>query len=562
MSASQQLHQLLSDEWEFRMREFPTFATTCGDHRYNNRLPGTREDDFARRRTAIADFASRLDQIRRADLDDAGQLNYDLFGRELHIQLEELDFGIHLIPLTKTNGLPVYFPDIHLLTPFHTVLDYDMYLQRLNAFPSFVDDFIALMESGAARGYLPPRPALSGVLESFQLHATIAAHKSVFFAPFEDFQAHFSGEDCHRLADSGLTAVREAIQPGYARLAQYLEHQYLPQLPDSSTLRMPAQRAYYEFCVRRYTTLAITPAQVHQTGLDEVARIRAKMEAVMQSVGFAGDLRAFSAALRQDERFFVDTPAALMKEAAWIMKRIEGELPRLFKTLPRTPFGLREIPAHIAPQSTTAYYFPPAGDLSTAGFYYVNTHDLKSRPLYELEALSLHEAVPGHHLQLALQLELQDVPDFRRYSDATAFVEGWALYAERLGLEVGFYTDPYANYGRLVYEMWRAVRLVVDTGLHYYDWTRQQAIDYMLANTALSEHNIVTEVDRYIGWPGQAVAYKMGELKVSALRRKAEAQLGERFDLRAFHDVILQNGAIPLDALEAILDRWIASQNP
>jgi uncharacterized protein (DUF885 family) len=562
MTASQQLQQLLSDEWEFRMQEYPTFATTCGDHRFNDRLPGTREDDFARRRVAIAAFASRLDQIRRADLDDTGQLNYDLFGRELHIMLEELDFGIHYIPLTKMTGLPVYFPDIQLLTPFNSVHDYDMYLQRMGAFTGFVDDFITLMESGAAQGYLPPRSALSGVLESFQLHAAAAPHQSVFYTPFEKFPAHFLEGDRRRLAGTGLTVVRDAVQPAYARLALFLEQAYLPQLPDGGTLLMPAQRAYYEFCVRRYTTLAITPAEVHQTGLDEVARIRAEMEAVMQAVGFTGDLRAFSAALRQDERFFVNTPAELMKEAAWIMKRIEGELPRLFKTLPRTPFGLREIPAHIAPQSTTAYYFPPAGDLSTAGFYYVNTHDLKSRPLYELEALSLHEAVPGHHLQLALQLELPDVPNFRRYSDATAFIEGWALYAERLGLEVGFYTDPYANYGRLVYEMWRAVRLVVDTGLHYDDWTRQQAIDYMLANTALSEHNIATEVDRYIGWPGQAVAYKTGELKISALRREAEAQLGERFDLRAFHDVLLQNGAIPLDALEAIIDRWIAAQNP
>jgi uncharacterized protein (DUF885 family) len=542
------------------MREYPTFATQCGDHRFNDRLPGTTEADFARRREITADFEQRLQAIDRKTLPGAARLNYDLFRRELAIMREELDFGSHLIPLTKMTGLPVYFPDIQLLTPFRVPHDYEMFIRRLQAFAPFVEDFIALMQAGAARGYLPPRPALAGVLDSFRRHAADTAEDSVFFAPFKQFPAHISPEERERLITEGQTAIRTAVAPGYARLADYLEREYLPQAPDTGHLHMPEQRAYYDFCVRRYTTLDITPAEVHQTGLNEVARIRSEMEVVLRQVGFDGSLHQFADSLRRDPRFFVDNPEQLMKEAAWIMKRVEGELPRLFKTLPRTPFGLREVPAHIAPQSTTAYYFSPAGDRSTAGFYYVNTHDLQSRPLYELEALSLHEAVPGHHLQLALQIELEDVPNFRRYSDATAFIEGWALYAERLGLEIGFYTDPYANYGRLVYEMWRAVRLVVDTGLHFYDWTRQQAIDYMTENTALSEHNIATEVDRYIGWPGQAVAYKIGEIRVSALRRQAEAELGERFDVRLFHDVLLQNGAIPLTLLEGIVERWIDAQ--
>ena len=244
-----------------------------------------------------------------------------------------------------------------------------------------------------------------------------------------------------------------------------------------------------------------------------------------------------------------------MKEVAYLMKRIEGQLPGLFKTLPRTPFGLREIPAYLAPTSTTAYYILPGGDGTTAGFYYVNTYDLKSRPLYEYEALSLHEAVPGHHLQLALQLELPDVPPFRKWGETTAFVEGWALYAERLGLEMGFYRDPYSNFGRLIYEMWRAARLVVDTGLHALGWTRQQAIDYLAENTALSLLNIANEVDRYIAWPGQALAYKIGELKIRALRQQAEEALGPRFDVREFHDVVLRNGGIPLNVLEKPMSR-------
>jgi uncharacterized protein (DUF885 family) len=555
----QNFEQLLSDEWEFRMQEYPTFATTCGDHRFNDRLPGTTEADYERRATATADFARRLAAVERNALPHSARLNYDLFQHELHFIARRAGFWLHYIPLTKMSGLPVYLPEVQLTTPFDSVTDYQNYIRRLQAYTTFVDDLIALMQSGVTKGYLPPQAALAGVLDSFRAHAS-ELQKSVFYQPFERFPAHFSVAECERLRTEGQAAIRTSIQPGYARLADYLEREYLPQLPDTGHLHMPNQRDYYRFCVRRYTTLEITPAEVHQIGLDEVARIRAEMDTVIQSVGFEGSVRQFSDALRTDPRFFVDTPEQLLKEAAWLMKRVEGELPRLFKTLPRTPFGLRQIPAHIAPQSTTAYYFPPAGDLSTAGFYYVNTYDLQSRPLYELEALSLHEAVPGHHLQIALQLELQNVPNFRRYSEATAFIEGWALYAERLGLEMGFYTDPYANYGRLVYEMWRAVRLVVDTGLHYFDWSRQQAIDYMLANTALSEHNIATEVDRYTGWPGQAVAYKIGELKISALRRRAEAELGEHFDIRAFHDVLLENGAIPLAVLEEIVARWIEEQ--
>jgi uncharacterized protein (DUF885 family) len=324
---------------------------------------------------------------------------------------------------------------------------------------------------------------------------------------------------------------------------------------------MPDAAGFYSFCIQRFTSLDLTASEIHQTGLAEVARLRAEMAEVMRSVNFTGTLREFSDALRSDPRFFVDRPDELMKEVAYLMKRIEGQLPALFKTLQRTPFGLREIPAHLAPTSTTAYYMLPAGDGTTAGFYYVNTYDLKSRPLYEYEALSLHEAVPGHHLQLALQLELSEVPPFRKWSETTAFIEGWALYAERLGLEMGLYRDPYTNFGRLIYEMWRAARLVVDTGLHAMGWSRQQAIDYLAENTALSLLNIANEVDRYISWPGQALAYKIGELKIRALRQKAEEGLGPRFNVREFHEVVLRNGGIPLNVLEENVNEWLRNSN-
>jgi uncharacterized protein (DUF885 family) len=292
----------------------------------------------------------------------------------------------------------------------------------------------------------------------------------------------------------------------------------------------------------------------------EVERIKREMKAVLKRVDFQGDLPEFVESLRTDPKFYAGTPEQLLQETSLVLKRMDGQLPLLFGKLPRTPYGIREIPAYIAPRTTTAYYQPPAGDGSRAGFYYVNTFNLKSRPLFEIEALSLHEAVPGHHLQIALQQELVGLPDFRRFAHATAFVEGWGLYAERLGLEVGFYQDPYRDFGRLSYEMWRACRLVVDTGMHFLGWTRRQAIEFMAANTALSLHNITAEVDRYIAWPGQATAYKMGELKIRSLRSEAEKQLGDKFDIREFHDAVLANGAVPLDVLEANIMSYIAAK--
>ncbi len=346
--------------------------------------------------------------------------------------------------------------------------------------------------------------------------------------------------------------------PGYRTLLEFMTDEYVPNCRQQiGASALPNGREYYRYRVRHYTTLDVDPQAVHETGLAEVKRIKAEMQDVIRSVGFEGDFAAFVEHLRTDPKFYVDSPEQLLKETSLVLKRMDGELPKLFGKLPRTPYGIREIPDFIAPRTTTAYYQPPAGDGTRAGFYYVNTYNLKSRPLFEIEALSLHEAVPGHHLQIALQQELEGLPPFRRFSLATAFVEGWGLYAERLGLEVGFYQDPYRNFGRLSYEMWRACRLVVDTGMHYLGWTREQAIQFMADNTALSMHNITAEVDRYISWPGQATAYKMGELKIRSLRNLAEIQLGDKFDVRQFHDAVLADGAVPLEVLEANVRAYI-----
>jgi uncharacterized protein (DUF885 family) len=384
---------------------------------------------------------------------------------------------------------------------------------------------------------------------------------SLFYEPLRQFPAEMPRETQSKLAAEAGEAIRHSIVPGYRRFLNFMREEYVPAARgEIAASALPRGREFYRHRVRRFTTLDLTPEEVHQRGLAEVERIGREMRTAIERSGFKGDFAAFVDHLRTDEQFYADSPEELLKEVAYVLKRIDGQLPKLFGKLPRTPYGIREVPAYIAPRTTTAYYMQPTGDGTEAGFYYVNTYNLRSRPLYEIEALSLHEAVPGHHLQLALQQELENLPNFRRFSGFTAFVEGWALYAERLGLELGFYQDPYSDFGRLSYEMWRACRLVVDTGMHYLGWTREQAIDFMAKHTALSMHNIRSEVDRYIAWPGQALAYKTGELKIRELRQLAEEKLADRFDVRQFHDVALGSGSVPLDVLEENVRRWMEGE--
>ncbi len=551
------LYQLFETEWEYRMRENPLSATFCGDQRFNDRMPAMDEASLAGRVEQARQFLGQLHAIDRSLLAAGDQLNYDIFGRELEMQIQEFDFGLQYMPISRLSGFQIYLPDLSLQTPFDTLADYEAYLQRLQGFGTYFSDHIHLMRRGIELGLLPSRTALSGVEKTISGQITADPAASLFYQPFVQLPPAFTPQDQARLRQAARQAITETVVPAYQALLDFVEQEYLPAARTAiAAASLPNGAAYYAYCVRRYTTLAVSPSEVHEIGMDEVQRIRGEMDTLIRQTGFSGGFKDFLQFLRTDPRFYVDTPETLMKEVAWIMKRMEGELPRLFKKLPRTPFGMRQIPDYLAPTSTSAYYFPLSGDGKTAGFYYVNTYDLKSRPLYEYEALSFHEAVPGHHLQLALQTEMESVPNFRRFTDVTAFIEGWALYAERLGLEVGFYQDPYSNFGRLTYEIWRACRLVVDTGMHALGWSRQQAIDFMAENSGLSLLNIANEVDRYIAWPGQALAYKMGELKIRELRQFAEQTLGERFDIREFHAQLLQNGSIPLDALEERIRAW------
>jgi uncharacterized protein (DUF885 family) len=557
-AADEQLRRLFDEAWQFDLREDPLFATQTGDRRYDDRLPRARVADFRRRLEKEREFVERLGRIDRQKLGARDRTSYEVFDRLRRDQIAEYEFQAYLMPITNRSGFHVEFPELAKNLQFRKPEDYENFISRLKAFAQYADDHIELMRAGIKAGLVLPAVALEGYQRPIEAQIVDDPVESLLYQPFKKFPESMAEAERARLALAAREAIGASVVPGYRRFLEFMRDEYVPHARGQiAASALPNGREFYRHRVRQFTTLDLTPEQVHATGLAEVARIRKEMDAVIRGAGFEGDFPAFVEFLRSDPRFYVDTPEQLLKEVALVLKKIDGQLPKLFGTLPRAPYGIREIPAYIAPSTTTAYYQPPAGDGSLAGFYYVNTYNLKSRPLYEIEALSLHEAVPGHHLQIALQQELQDLPNFQRFAGFTAFVEGWGLYAERLGLEVGFYEDPYSNFGRLSYEMWRACRLVVDTGMHSLGWTRERAIEFMGANTALTKLNIVNEVDRYIAWPGQALAYKTGELKFRELRGKAERRLGDRFDVRQFHDVVLAGGAVPLSVLERIVDEYL-----
>jgi uncharacterized protein (DUF885 family) len=560
-TASDTLQDLQTEYWEFRLHESPLLATATGDARYNDQLGAVSLVDSKRRNNAIEKFFDRLNSIAAKDLAATDRINYEILKRALFDSLAEFHFGNYLMPITQRDGFYLEFPQLHHDIPLVTLKDYENYLARLNAYGKYTDGYIELMRTGIAENRVLPAVVLVGWEKGVAAQIVEDPTRSEIYAPFIEFPSTVPATEYARLREQAAKAISTVVVPAYSRFRKFMADEYVPHARDTiGASALPDGRDFYRHRVRMFTTTDLTPEEVHQLGLAEVKRIRGEMEQVIAEVGFKGTFAEFLTYLREDPRFYAKSSDELLKEVALILKKIDGELPGMFGKLPRTSYGIREIPAYVAPRTTAAYYQPPNGDGTKAGFYYVNTYNLKSRPFYNLEALSLHEAVPGHHLQIALQQELEDVPQFRRFSDFTAFVEGWALYAERLGLEAGFYRDPYSNFGRLTMEMWRACRLVVDTGMHYLGWTREQAIKFLADNTALSMHDIESEVDRYIAWPGQALAYKVGELKIRELRGQVEEKLGTSFDIREFHDVVLGSGALPLDLLEANVQAWLATK--
>ena len=555
------LHQLFKLDWEHSLHESPEFATEVGYPGLNDRWSDNSLKAVARRKRELRAPIKVIASIKRDKLSVADQLNYDLYKRNYDQAIEGTRFTGEYMQLTQLGGIQQDIARMLDVAPRNTVKDYEDIIARLNGVPTVVDQTLVLLRKGLAAGITPPRITLRDVPQQVKNQLESDPAKSAFLRPFQKFPVEFADADKTRLRLAAELALKERVLPAFTKLHEFIANDYVPGARETIACGdLPDGKAWYEFNARAMTTTKLSPQQIHNIGLSEVARIRAEMDKVITTSGFKGSFNEFLAFLRSDPQFFYTNAADLLRGYRDICKRADPELARLFGKLPRLPYGVKPIPSYAEKSQTTAYYQPGSPDAGRPGYFYANTYDIKTRLTWEMEALSLHEAVPGHHLQIALAQELEDIPNFRKHGHYTAFVEGWGLYSESLGTEMGFYTDPYSNFGRLTYEMWRAIRLVVDTGMHSMGWTRQQAIDYFLANASKNAHDITVEVDRYIVWPGQALAYKIGELKIKELRATATRELGDKFDIREFHDQILGNAAVPLDVLESRIKQWVESK--
>ena len=558
--ATADFRALLDEHWEWTLSNSPEMASALGDRRFNQAWQDRSIDAIEQRHKQAREFLGRAYAIDRNALQDDEQLNYELFRRQLQDEVDEHQFKGYLLPFSQRGGVQ----NLNNLTnqlSLVAIQDYDDWIARLGKIDQVIDQTIKLAERGRKSGIVAPAILMERIPDQISAQLVEFAADSPFFTPFETLPESFSAADRERLRAAATETIEETVLPAYRELDRYFNKKYLPAARDSIGLsELPNGSAWYEYLARSFTTTRMTPFEIHRLGLEEVSRIRGEMEKIIQEVEFDGSFADFLIYLRTDPQFYFDNPDDLHQAYLATCKRIDPELVNLFGKLPRMPYGVKPIPDSIAPDTTTAYYSRPAADGSRAGIYWVNLYRPEVRPKYEIEVLSVHEAMPGHHLQIALQQELDNMPNFRRFMGFTAFVEGWGLYSERLGYDLGLYRDPYSRFGQLTYDMWRAVRLVVDTGMHYKGWTRQQAIDFFKDNAAKAEHDIVNEIDRYIVMPGQALAYKIGQLKILQIRERAEVQLGKDFDIRAFHDELLGAGALPLDLLERRMDRWMAAQ--
>ena len=542
------------------MEQSPTWASQLGDRRWNDRWPDLSLAAIEREHTRDQQMLERLAAIHRDALPPADRLNYDLFRLNYERGIEGFRFGRYLIPLDQRAGIQTE-DELGDALRFENARDYDDWIARLRGFGAYMEQTIALMREGMKRGMVQPKVTMQRVPAQIEKQLVAEPAESPFFKPLQHFPAGVGEPERARLTSAAKAAIAESVRPAFQRFQKFFTAEYLPACLDGvGAWRLPEGEAFYGYVARSFTTTQLTPREIHDIGLREVARIRGEMEKVKTQAGFAGTLPEFFTFLRTDPRFYCTDEKQLFLEYAATAKRIDPLLVKLFRTLPRMPYGVEPIPAKIAPDTTAAYYRPPAADGSRAGSYFVNLSKPESRPRWEMMALSLHECVPGHHLQIALAQEQGELPRFRQHAHYTAYIEGWGLYAESLGDELGLYDDPSSKMGQLTYEMWRAVRLVVDTGIHAFHWEREKAIAYFRENAPKSEQDIVNEIDRYISWPGQALAYKIGELKIKELRARATNELGAAFDVKEFHDIILLGGAMPLSLLEARVDEWLRSK--
>ena len=569
--AAEALRAQLDDDWQYWMKEYPEFATAVGYPGQNGRWTDYSDVAADRRAQYLKDSLQRLVSIDRGQLAANDQLNYDLYRDLIATAIAGLEFhndavpirGVAsfnlLMPVNQLDGVQQSVPRAIAMMPAASAADYQDIVSRLRSVGVLVDQTIALMERGVAAGMTPPRITLRDLPAQVSAQLLTDPLKSPMLEAFRSVPASIPEAERVRLMRDAVDAYKQAVAPAFTKLRDFLVSRYLPACRETTAVAsLPNGASMYAYNVKWHTTTAMTPQEIHETGLAEVKRIRAEMDRVIAASGFKGNFQEFVAFLRTDPRFYFTDAASLLTAYRDIAKRADPELAALFGVLPRTPYGVKPVPDAIAPSQTTAYYDPGSLVAARPGTMFANTYKLDARPKWEMEALTLHEAVPGHHLQISLAQERDDLPEFRKHSSFTAFVEGWGLYAESLGDEMGLYRDPYAKFGQLTYEMWRAVRLVIDTGLHSMGWSRDQAIAYFRANAAKTDQDIIVEVDRYIVWPGQALGYKIGQLKIRELRTRAERALGPRFNIRQFHDLVLGQGAVPLDALERQVAAWIA----
>jgi uncharacterized protein (DUF885 family) len=560
---AKRLWELFNLDWEYSMRENPESATEVGYPGQNDRWSDQSLEAIERRKRELHAPMKVIQSINRSALNTSDQLNYDLFKKNRQDAIEGTRFHGEYMPITQLNGVQQDVAQVLEIAPRATVKDYEDLLARLKGVPNSIDQTIVLLKKGLESGITPPRITLRDVPQQIKNQMNQEPDRNAILKPFSEFPTEIPESVRARLRQEAVALLKEKVIPAFAKLHEFVDRTYIPGARETIAMSdLPDGKAWYAFNVRATTTTSLSPNEIHELGLAEVKRIRKEMDVVITQTGFKGSFKDFSRFLRSDAQFYYRDPESLLRGYRDIGKRIDPELARLFGKLPRLPYGVKAVPSFAEKSQTTAYYQPGSVQAGRPGWFYANTYGLKTRPKWEMEALTLHEAVPGHHLQISLSQEMADAPEFRKHGGYTAFVEGWGLYAESLGPEIGMYKDPYMKFGQLTYEMWRAVRLVVDTGIHSKGWSRQQAIDYFLANASKNEHDVTVEIDRYIVWPGQALAYKIGERKLKELRAYATKELGSKFDVRRFHDQVLDNGALPLDILEQRVKEWVArSQN-
>ena len=555
-SPESSFEDLMESEWAKIISDNPVYASSMGDLRFNRDW----SDNSVSR--IIQDYQHDqlvLDQLHAMDLnglDELNRINYKLFKKQYENSVESFDYQTYLMPFSHRGGIQLEHETVNIL-PLRNAGHYDDWIARLSKLEVLVDAEIEKARMGIETGTVPPRFLMQKVFEQIKLQAYVSPETSPFYRAFESMDRSIDPGEVLAIQARAKEVIKNQVIPAYLKLHQFFEDEYLAACRTSIGIKdINNGKQYYEFLARKFTTTSLTPQEIHNIGLSEVARIKAEMEEVIQEVNWQGTFKGFLDDLRSNPKFYYETSEELFEAYLATSKRIDPELVSLFKVLPSMPYGLKPIPIESAPDTTTAYYQRPAADGSRAGYYYVNLYRPEVRPKYEIEVLSVHEAVPGHHLQIALAMEL-DLPNFRKYGGVTAFVEGWGLYSESLGYDLGLYQDPYSRFGQLTYDMWRAIRLVVDTGMHYFDWSRQDAINYFLDNSAKTKQDVMNEVDRYINWPGQALAYKIGQLKIQELKDRAKVELGANFDIKDFHHEVLKRGALPLDILEQYIDQWI-----